>query len=202
MILRTTLLALATLPATALAPARAPRALEVAVLGTPDDSRLAAVEEAVAFWNGELESVGAGVRLGPVRVVDDAIPDDVLRGMSRSVLVGRGSRLPDEAETVSGQIVIALSHADLVSFAIPWSRWNKGFVALRRADVPPLSLPNVARNATAHELGHVLGLPHNSDPSTLMCGRPAPCRPGLASETDRFFPLTPEDERELRDNWP
>jgi hypothetical protein len=60
----------------------------------------------------------------------------------------------------------------------------------------------VARNAVAHELGHVLGLPHNDDPSTLMCGRPAPCRPtAFASDTDHFFPLTADDERELRETW-
>ena len=203
--LRVGWLALANLAAafSPVSPARAPRELEVAVLGTADDSRMAAVEEAVAFWNRELEAAGAGVRLGPTRVVDDSISDDALRGMSRSVVGGRGTGLPEEIEGIPGQVVIALSHADLVSFAIPWSRRNKGFVALRRADVPPLSLPNVARNAAAHELGHVLGLPHNSDPSTLMCGRPAPCRPSLfASDTDRFFPLTDAEERELRDNWP
>lgn len=187
----------------AVPPAHAPSSLGVTVLGRPDDSRTLAVKEAVAFWNGELDRVGANVRLGPVRVVDDSISDDVLRELSRAVLGGRrAGSLSEEIGRVPGEVVVALSGADLVSFAVPWSRWTKGFVALRRADVPPLSLPNVARNAVAHELGHVLGLPHNDDPSTLMCGRPAPCRPtAFASDTDHFFPLTEDDERELRETW-
>ena len=71
-------------------------------------------------------------------------------------------------------------------------------VILRRADVEPLSLPNVARNVVAHELGHVLGLPHGSDPTLLMCGRPAPCRPALfQSEKQSFFPLTDGERKTL-----
>lgn len=180
----------------------ATRSLEITVLGSPSDPRLAAVAEAVAFWNHTLDEAGARVQLGPVRVVDAEISDDLLRDLSRRVVRGWGGWMPAEAERASGDVVVALSGADLVSFAMPWTRWSKGFVAIRRADVPPLSLPNVARNAVAHELGHVLGLEHNDDPATLMCGRPAPCRPTLyESESGRFFPLTRDDEKELRERW-
>jgi hypothetical protein len=101
-----------------------------------------------------------------------------------------------------GDIIIALSAADFVSFGMRWSSARKGLVALKRADAFPMSLPNVPTNLVAHELGHVLGLRHNSDPATLMCGRPAPCRPDLfRSDTKRFFPLTAEDRATLRTYW-
>ena len=183
--------------------AAAQTVLSVTVLGNPSDSRVGAVREAVAFWNRELERIGAGVRLSHVRVVDGSLPDRELRELSESERLLGGPDVEDLVEPFPGDVVVALSGVDLISFAIPWSRGFKGFIALRRADVKPLSLPNVARNTTAHELGHVLSLEHNAEASMLMCGRPAPCRPvRYASDTERFFPLTPSEERRLRALWP
>jgi hypothetical protein len=79
---------------------------------------------------------------------------------------------------------------------------GRAVVVLRPGDGPPLSLPNVARNVAAHELRHVLGLNHNTDPATLMCGRPAPCRPALFhSDTTVFFPLTPTEKSQIARRW-
>jgi hypothetical protein len=178
------------------------RSLSVTVLGRPGDSRIAVVQEAVTFWNRQLAEAGVNIRLGPVTVVDEVLSSASLSRRSQHVISGRGTDVPDRVDKMPGDVVVALSDTDIASFGIPWTRENKGFVALRRADIPPLSLPNVARNAIAHELGHALGLEHNGDPTTLMCGRPASCRPdAFESDTDRFFPLTDANERDLRRIW-
>jgi len=59
--------------------------------------------------------------------------------------------------------------------------------------------PNIARNIIAHEIGHTLGLRHNRDPTTLMCG---PCRTsGLAADRPEYMRLTGRDRRRLVDRY-
>lgn len=193
------------LAAMALLASAAPKSLSVTVVGADSsDPRWTAVEEAVEFWNQQLANAGVNVRVGPVARLVQPVPDDALRQMSEAVLGGRWKRdIPKELQDISGDILVVLSNGDFISFGMRWSRDHKGLVGMRRADIPPLSLPNVLRNVTAHELGHVLGLRHNSDPATLMCGRPAPCRPAIfASDTNHFFPLTEADITSLqRARW-
>jgi hypothetical protein len=175
----------------------AERRWSIAVCGPVSDPRRTAVDEAVAFWNEQLGKLRANLSLGPIATCDRSVPDETLVRISDAILRGeRAERLPREVESVDGDIIIVLSGADLVSVGGAGGR--HGLTILRRADIPPLSLPNVARNVVAHELGHVLGLSHNADPTLLMCGRPAPCRPALfRSDAVKFFPLTEAETREL-----
>jgi hypothetical protein len=189
--------------AVSVAVAAASRSPSVTVVGAdPADPRWQAVEDAVDFWNGELANSGVPLRLGTIVRLVQPVPDAALIQLSAWIGNLGAQPIPGELAQIPGDIIIALSAGNFVSFGMRWSSARRGQVALKRADVLPFSLPNVPRNVAAHELGDVLGLRHNSDPGTLMCGRPAPCRPDLfRSDTKRFFPLTPEDRAALRAYW-
>jgi hypothetical protein len=180
--------------------------LRVAIIGSADDSRIAPAREALVHWNAEFRRLGRRIHFDTGTVRKDSVPDDLLRGASGEAMIGRGpatSRLLARLNDVPADVVIALSHTDLISFSVRWREGSKGVVGIRRSDILPLSLPNTVRNVVAHELGHVIGLDHNSDSTTLMCGRPANCRPAqFASDSARFFPLTRADEQRLRGRWP
>jgi|SRR5262245_259513 len=136
------------------------------------------VHAAVAHWNGLLSGMGSGFRLGPVS-------------------------MGGSASGQSGAIVVVLSDGELVSHVRRLGGGQGAVAMIRNTDSPPTSLPNVKRNVIAHELGHAIGIGHNSDPAMLMCGRPAPCRPGLfASQTPRYFPLSAGDRSRLLAMYP
>ena len=138
----------------------------------------------------------SGFRLGAITQGPEGVPDAVIAGMSQSVLSGTKPEFPPELASIPGDIVVALSNVDFISFSPHWAN-GKGLVAIKSGLAYPLTLPNVARNVIAHEFGHAIGLAHNADPTKLMCGRPAPCRPTeFQSMTEHYFPLT-EDERAL-----
>jgi hypothetical protein len=181
-----------------------PKAPSVVVLAQGNDGRAALVRDAVAFWNRTFAELGSALRLGPVTQVSSAIPATELAALSQQVLSRSGvPAMPVAVQQAGGNIVVALSDGGFVSFAARWPQQQKALVGVRSDKHFPLTLPNVARNVIAHELGHAIGLAHNSDPSMLMCGRPASCRPDLfQSPTAHYFPLASAEKARLKAMYP
>lgn len=176
----------------------------ITVLGNADDSRIQLVRDAVQYWNRIFTELGTAFRLGAVAVTAGALPVDLLKDLSNTV-VSRTAvpELPAIVHETQGDIIVALSDGNFVSFAARRPNRQKALVAIKSSGSFPMTLPNVARNVIAHELGHAIGLGHNSDPAMLMCGRPASCRPDLfASQSERYFPLTTEEKAILRTMYP
>jgi hypothetical protein len=168
------------------------------------DPRLQVAREAVDFWNRTFAELGTPFRLGPISYTTDTMSIDDLKALSIQV-VGRGgpTTLPEHIQRMPGDLIVVLSDGDFISFAARSLSGAKVLVGIRSHQLYPLTLPNVARNVIAHELGHAIGLGHNDDPTTLMCGRPAPCRPAaFQSQTERFFPLTNAEKARLMTMYP
>ena len=69
-------------------------------------------------------------------------------------VVGTGRpvrELPESVRRITGNIVVALSDGDFISFAARPPAGDKALVAIKDRHLYPLTLPNVARNVIAHE---------------------------------------------------
>jgi hypothetical protein len=171
----------------------------VVVAADPGDPRIPLVGGAVRFWNGVFAQLGSRFRLGAVTQRRGSVPSDELAVLSGNALARMGPvDLPANVRDIPGDIIVVLSDGDFVSFCAHGTGQQKALVAIRSEHIAPLTLPNVARNVIAHELGHAIGLGHNDDPTMLMCGRPAPCRPAaFQSDHAHYFPLSDAEKARL-----
>jgi hypothetical protein len=176
----------------------------VVIAGNEGDPRVRLVREAVDFWNQQLSEIGSGFRLGSIILADETIPVAELSARSAAVLNKEGALEPTPTlAKINGDLIVALSDGDFVSFTGPFLSDGRRLVGIRGYHLRPLTLPNVARNVIAHELGHAIGLGHNDDPNNLMCGRPAPCRPdAFRSNVEHYFPLMEEEKQFLLKLYP
>ena len=176
----------------------------VTIASKENDQRIVLVMDAVDFWNKTFAEIGTPFRIGAVGRTSETLPVQYLQSLSDAVLDRKALPQPPGAlSKIEGDLIVALSDGDFVSFSTGFLQGRRVIVGIKTDRLYPLTLPNVARNVIAHELGHAIGLGHNNDPGKLMCGRPASCRPdAFRSSVEKYFPLTEVEKAYLLRIYP
>jgi hypothetical protein len=102
-------------------------------VGQEGDWRNQLASDAVDFWNQQLADVGSGFRLGPVKFLRDILPPDELATLSQATLDGKRELVgpPSGFMEIDGDLIIALSDAAFVSFAMSFQKTDKRLIAIR-----------------------------------------------------------------------
>jgi|SRR5262245_3363094 len=169
----------------------------IVIVSTENDFRIRGVREAVDFWNAEFAQLGSPFRFGAiVRSFRSISAGDLVALKARTL----SPALVSSMREANGDVIIVLSDdAGFSPFAFPSPALRKVLVAM-----PSLQKyafwPAAARSIAAHELGHALGLDHNDDATSLMCGGTARC--DLNFPNNGFAPLTSADKAKLLEMYP
>ena len=171
-----------------------------------NDVRLPMTLEAIAFWNDTFEELGLDLEVIDQVIIRSPV-ERILENYARSISQRAGRLRPGPSEPVApveitdfdSNVVLLLSRQDLMSFAWPLPRRPGHFIAIEEDRHAMAQNPNIARNIIAHEIGHTLGLSHNNDPTSLMCG---PCRTNeLSIDHPEYMHLTDTDRQILRKHY-
>ncbi|MXY24505.1 MAG: matrixin family metalloprotease [Acidobacteria bacterium] len=176
------------------------------IVPTAGDQRIEAARDAVSFWNARLAELEVATRLDGPRVVVAPpelrdIENYARRVAQRAVRLPAGDAEPDapaEVTNLDADVILLLSAQDILSYAWPLPRIEppRYLVVIRSVRGPDRGDAMVTRHVVAHELGHTLGLLHNEEPDTLMCG---PCQPLLSIPDETgYLPLTDSERARLR----
>ena len=176
---------------------------EIAVISTESDYRLPDIREAVHFWKAELSKPGSPFRLGSlVQVVVQAIPPRDLRDSADPLAATTRTRVAKILSQIAptGDVIVLLSDgSNLKPFTQERPDLQKILVVI--PNLPPYAriFRGIVRNDAAHEFGHAIGLAHNDDANTLMCGN-AQC--SFESYSEEFLPITANEKTTLLEMYP
>ena len=154
--------------------------------------------EAVDFWNAEFAQLGSPFRFGAiVRSFRSISAGDFVALKTKTL----SPSLVNSMREANADVIVVLSDdAGFNPFAFPSPALRKVLVAIPSLRKYPF-WPAAARSIAAHELGHAVGLDHNDDATSLMCGGTDRCRHSRFPNNG-FAPLTSADKAKLLEMYP